>query len=168
MPEQAESEWYVVRTKPHQEAVAESSLLRGGIEALCPRIQERRVIRRKMQQIISPLFPGYLFARSSPSGWRLIQYARGVSHLVSFGDGPVVVRPEVMEEIFRRLERGIVVPQPRTFAHGDVVRITEGPLQGLEAVFERELAGQQRAMLLMKMLAGQVRVVLDLSSIVNA
>ncbi|MCP9469209.1 MAG: transcriptional activator RfaH [Nitrospira sp.] len=168
MPEQAESDWYVVRTKPHQEAVAESSLLRGGIEAICPRIQERRVIRRRTQQIISPLFPGYLFAKSSPSEWRLIQYARGVRHLVSFGAGPVVVSPEVMEEIFRRLEGGIVVLQPKTFSHGDVVRITEGPLQGLEAVFERELAGQQRAMLLMKVLAGQVHVVLDLSSIVNA
>ncbi|MCP9471115.1 MAG: hypothetical protein NNA30_00070 [Nitrospira sp.] len=168
MPEQAESHWYVVRTKPHQEAVAESSLLRGGIEAICPRIQERRLIRRKMQQIISPLFPGYLFAKSSPSEWRLIQYARGVRHLVSLGAGPVAVKPEVMEEIFQRLKGGIVVPEPVAFTRGAVVRITEGPLQGLEAVFERELPGQQRALLLMKMLVGQVRVVLDLKAIANA
>ncbi|MCP9447106.1 MAG: hypothetical protein NNA22_05995 [Nitrospira sp.] len=168
MSEQVEAEWYVVRTKPHQEAVAESSLLRGGIEAVCPRIQERRTIRRKVQQVIGPLFPGYLFAKSSPSGLRLIQYARGVRHLVSFGSGPVIVRPEVMEEIFRRLDGGIVVPQPMVFSRGDVVRITEGPLQGLEALFERELPGRQRAMLLLKMLTSQVRVVLDLHSIVNA
>lgn len=168
MSEQAEAEWYVVRTKPHQEAVAESSLLRGGIEAICPRIQERRVIRRKPQQVISPLFPGYLFARSSRTGLRMIQYARGVRELVSFGAGPVIVSPEVMEEIFRRLQRGIVVPEPTTFTRGSVVWITEGPLKGLEAVFERELPGRQRAMLLLKMLTGQVRVVLDLHSIVNA
>ena len=49
MAEQSVAEWYAVRTKPRQEGVAESSLLRGGIEVLCPRIQERRVIRRKVQ-----------------------------------------------------------------------------------------------------------------------
>ncbi len=168
MSEQVEAEWYVVRTKPHQEAVAESSLLRGGIEAVCPRIKERRVIRRKIQLVIGPLFPGYLFAKSHPSQWRMIQYARGVRQLVSFGAGPVIVSPEIMEEIFRRLQRGVVVPEPTTFTRGSVVRITEGPLQGIEAVFERELSGQQRAMLLLKMLASQVRVVLDLRSIVNA
>ena len=51
---------------------------------------------------------------------------------------------------------------------GDVVSIQDGPLGGLEAVFEREMIGQQRAMLLLKMLACQVRVVLDLKSIVNS
>jgi transcriptional antiterminator RfaH len=54
------------------------------------------------------------------------------------------------------------------FSPGDVVSIQDGPLCGLEAVFEREMIGQQRAMLLLKMLACQVRVVLDLKSIVNS
>lgn len=168
MAEQAEAEWYVVRTKPHQEDVAELSLARGGIEVLCPRIQERRLIRRRVQQVVSPLFPGYLFARCSLSGLRLIRYAKGVRHLVVFGSGPAVMSTEVMEEISRRLRGGVVIPQSQTFVHGNVVRIQDGPLRGLEAVFERELAGQQRAMLLMKMLASQVRVVVDLNSIVNA
>ncbi|MCP9455350.1 MAG: hypothetical protein NNA18_04475 [Nitrospira sp.] len=168
MAEQERAEWYVVRTKPHQETIAEASLLRGGIEAICPRIQERRVIRKRLQQVIGPLFPGYLFAKSTLAGLRLIKYARGVRHLVSFGAGPVVVSQEVMDEIFRRMEGGVVTPLRPSFARGDLVRVTEGPLQGLEAVFERELPGQQRALLLMKMLAGQVRVELDLRAIVCA
>ena len=168
MTEQLQTEWYVVRTKPHKENVAESSLMRGGIEVLCPRIQERRVIRRRIQQVVSPLFPGYLFAKCSSSRLRMIQYARGVQNLVSFGSGPSVVSTEVIDEISRRLQGGVAILHPPEFTHGDLVRIQEGPLRGLEAVFERELVGQQRAMLLMKMLAGQVRVVLDLDSIVNA
>ncbi len=168
MSEQAEAEWYVVRTKPHQETIAEASLLRGGIEAICPRIQERRVIRRRLQRVIGPLFPGYLFARSTLTGLRMIKYARGVRHVVSFGAGPVVVGQDVMNEIFRRMEGGVVIPSQPLFARGDLVRVTEGPLQGLEAVFERELPGQQRALLLMRMLAGQVRVELDLRALVNA
>lgn len=169
MSDQSVAEWHVVRTKPHQEGVAESSLLRGGIEVLCPRTQECRVVRRKLQQVVSPLFPGYLFVRCSLVHWRLIQYARGVQCLVSFGSGPAVVGREVMDEIAKRLDHGgIVVPHVSRFSHGDVVRIQDGPLSGFEAVFERELVGQQRVMLLMKVLAGQTRVTLDLKSVVNA
>ena len=168
MGEQSVAEWFAVRTKPHQEGVAESSLLRGGIEVLCPRIQERRLIRRRMQQVVSPLFPGYLFARCSVYQLRMVQYAKGVRDLVSFGNGPAVVSNEIICEISKQLEKGIVVLHTPRFVHGDVVRIQEGPLRGLEAVFERELSGQERAILLMKMLFCQVRVVLDLKSIVNA
>jgi len=167
MAEQLSTAWYVVRTKPHQETTVESSLTHIGIEVLCPRIKEQRVIRRKLRQVVSPLFPGYLFAKC-PSSWlRGVQYAKGVRELVSFGSGPVVIRDEIVDEICQRLDGGIVALHPPIFSRGDVVRIQEGPLCGLEAVFEREMVGQQRAVLLMKMLACQVRVVLDVKSLVN-
>jgi transcriptional antiterminator RfaH len=47
------------------------------------------------------------------------------------------------------------------------VRIKDGLLCGLEAVFEKEMIGQQRAMLLMKTLTCQVRVIVDLKSVAN-
>lgn len=168
MAEQPATEWHVVRAKPYQEDVVESSLTRSGIEILCPRIQEQRVIKRKMRQVVSPLFPGYLFAKFPLSRLRMVQYANGVRNVVSFGSGPAVVSNEIIDEISKRLQEGVFVLHAPRFSHGDVVRIQEGPLCGLEAIFERKLDGQQRAMLLMRMLAGQVRVVLDLHSIVNA
>ncbi len=168
MVEQSVAEWYVVRTKPHQEGVAESSLLRGGVELLCPRIQERRVINRKVQQVLAPLFPGYLFTKCRVDQLRMVQYSKGVRGLVSFGRDPAVVSQEVIGELSKRLEGGVVVFRAPSFLRGDVVRIQEGPLCGLEAIFDRELSGQVRAILLMKMLVSQVRVVLDLKSVVNA
>ncbi|MBY0249563.1 MAG: hypothetical protein K2Q17_18075 [Nitrospiraceae bacterium] len=168
MAEQSAAEWHVVRAKPHQEGVVESSLMHSGIEVLCPRIQEQRVIKRKLRKVVSPLFPGYLFAKFSLSRWRMVQYANGVHSVVSFGSAPAVVSDEIIDEISMRLQAGVFVPHSPRFSHGEIVRIQEGPLRGLDAVFERELVGQQRAMLLMKMLACQVRVVLDLKSIVNA
>lgn len=167
MAESTSTEWYVVRTKPHQENTVESSLTSIGIEVLCPRIKEQRVIRRKMQQVVSPLFPGYLFAKCHSFRLRGVQYAKGVRELVSFGAGPVVIREEIIHEISQRLDGGIVVLPPPIFSRGDVVRIHDGPLCGLEAIFEREMAGQQRAVLLLKMLDCQMRVVLDVKSLVN-
>ncbi|MGA6826503.1 transcription termination/antitermination NusG family protein [Nitrospira sp. NS4] len=168
MAEPSVMEWHVVRTKPHQEYLAEASLSRAGIETLYPRISEHKMIRRKMESVVSPLFPGYLFAKFILSQSRMVQYAVGVRNVVSFGPGPAVVSSDIIDGIRQRLQGGVAVLQRARFAHGDVVRIQEGPLCGLEAVFEREMIGQQRAMLLLKMLVGQVRVVLDLKSIVNS
>lgn len=168
MADQPAMEWYVVRTKPHQEDSVESSLSRVGIEILCPRIKEHKMVRAKRQSVVSPLFPGYLFARFCLSQLRMVMYASGVRNLVSFGPAPAIVSREIIDGIRERLLAGIVVPNTPNFAPGDVVRIQDGPLSGLEAVFEREMIGQQRGMLLMKLLACQVRVVLDLKSIVNS
>jgi len=54
-----------------------------------------------------------------------------------------------------------------TFRPGQVVRIQEGPLHGLEAIFEREMPGYQRAVLLLRALSYQARVVVDMAHIVN-
>lgn len=167
MAEPAALEWYVVRTKPYQEQSVESNLSRVGIEILSPRIREQKVVRRKMQSVITPLFPGYLFARFCLSQSRMVMYASGVRNLVSFGHAPATVNSEIIAGIRERLQDGVVDLKVPSFTRGDVVRIQEGPLCGLEAVFQKEMIGQQRAMLLMKTLTCQVRVVLDLKSIVN-
>lgn len=167
MAEQAALEWHVVRTKPHQEYSVESILSRAGIEILCPRIRERKLIRRKMQSVVTPLFPSYLFARFYLSQSRIVIYATGVRNLVSFGPAPAIVQGEIIDGIRERLQDGVVDLKVPSFTRGDVVRIKEGPLCGLEAVFEKEMIGQQRAMLLMKTLTFQVRVTLDLKSIAN-
>lgn len=167
MAEQAELEWYVVRSKPHQESSVASNLSRAGIEVLYPRIREVKRIRRKIQSVITPLFPGYLFARFCLSQSRIVMYATGVRNLVSFGHVPATVHSEIIDGIRERLQDGVVELKAPSFTRGEVVRIKEGPLCGLEAVFEREMIGQQRAMLLMKTLTCQVRVILDLKSVVN-
>lgn len=165
---QPATDWYVVRTKPHQEYSVESSLSRVGLEILCPRITEHKIVRRKVQPVISPLFPGYLFARLCSAQLRMVMYASGVRNLVSFGATPAIVSSEIIDGIRERLRGGVVALNSPRFASGEVVRIQDGPLCGLEAIFEKEMMGQQRAMLLMKILACQVRVVLDLKSIVNS
>jgi len=54
-----------------------------------------------------------------------------------------------------------------TFRPGQAVRIQEGPLHGLEAIFEREMPSYQRAVLLLRALSYQARVVVDIADIVN-
>lgn len=160
--------WYAVSTKPHQEHQAELNLRRLGIETFCPLLKHRKVIRRKSQIVVGPLFPGYLFTRLNlDDQYRAVTYARGVRKLVAFGSSPAVVDEELIEAIKSRVGDGYATVSTHSFTPGQVVRIREGPLCGLEAIFEREMSAHQRAVLLLRALCYQARVVVPLEQVAN-
>jgi len=166
--DQGKIHWYAVSSKPHQERLAQLNLERLGIPTFCPEVKESKVIRRKKQIRISPLFPGYLFARFRVTDqYRAVVYARGVRGVVSFGPTPSVVDEEMIQAIKDRLCNGYVTVPEAAFTPGQVVRIQEGPLRGMEAVFERQIPGHQRAVLLLRAISYQAKVVVDLEDIVN-
>ena len=167
MTPSATSSWYLLQSRPRLEVVAEQSLHRLGIEVLLPRIRENRVIRRRPCTVTGPLFPGYLFGRFDvATQFRAASYAHGVRRVVTFGDDLAVVTPDIVEGIRARLQDGAVLVRPAP-KPGDRVRVEWGPLEGLEAVFERELSDQQRVVLLFQRLAYQARVVVEADQVVN-
>ena len=160
--------WYAVKCKPHQERVAELHLKRAGIITFYPQIKEPKIVRRRRQICINALFPGYLFAQFNVEhDYRLVIYSRGVHRVVSFGPTPAVVDEELIQAIKDRLRNGYVTIPEAAFTPGQVVRIQEGPLRGMEAVFERQIPGYQRAVLLLRAISYQAKVVVDLEDIVN-
>jgi transcriptional antiterminator RfaH len=161
------TDWYLVHTQPRHEVTAEQSLVRLGVETFLPRLRQERVIRRRRQTVTGPLFPGYLFARFDfDTRWRAVNFAHGVSRIVVFGETPAVVADEIVTGIQDRMEDGAVVVR-RRFHPGDKVRVGWGPLEGLEAIFEREMTDQQRVVLLLDSLSFRARVVVDLAQVVN-
>jgi transcriptional antiterminator RfaH len=160
--------WYAVNTKPRQENLAELTLQRLGVETFNPRLKQNRLIRKRLQTIVCPLFPGYLFARFNLGiQYRTVNFARGVQKIVSFGSTPATVDEEMVESIKSMLQDGCVIVQTPSFSAGQTVRVQSGPLKGLEAIFEREMGDRQRAVLLLKTLSYQARVVVDLDQVVN-
>ena len=160
--------WYAVNTKSHHEQLAELNLQRLGVETFYPQIKQRKVIRRKEKTVIGPLFPGYLFARFHvATSYRAVTYARGVRRIVAFGSTPARVDEDLIQGMKTRLCNGYVSPNPRRLAPGQVVRIQDGPLSGIEAVFEREMPDHQRVVLLLRTLAYQARVVVPFEQVAN-
>lgn len=160
--------WYVVHTQPHQETLSESSLQRLGIETLFPRLKQRKIIRRVARTITAPLFPGYLFARFNlDTNYRAVNYARGVKRIVTFGSVPATLDDSIIESIKARLQEDGTALRGPAFAPGQTVRIQGGAFKGLEAVFERELNDHQRAMVLLQMLSGHTRLIVDMAQVVN-
>lgn len=160
--------WYAVHTKSHCEATACASLARHGVEVFLPMLRERKVFRGKCCPATSPLFPRYLFARFDVSSqFRAVTYARGVNKIVTFGGGPSMVDESIIHAIQSQLTEGVVeLPEDR-FSPGQVVRILNGPLCGLEAVFEKKLDGTSRAVLLLKAISFQARVILESQHVAN-
>ena len=161
--------WYAVNTKSRQENLAERNIQRLGLETFCPQLKQDKVIRRRRQTVIRPLFPGYLFARFNlATHYRAVNYAQGVRKIVTFGSTPEAVDEVIIESIKSRARDGFVTVQPSSFTPGQVVRIQEGPLQGLEAVFEMEMSDHQRVVILLRTLSYQARVVVPLEQVVGA
>jgi transcriptional antiterminator RfaH len=161
--------WYTVNTRSQHEREADLSLQQLGVETFFPQLMQRKVIRRKAETRIGPLFPGYLFARFQlDTHYRAVAYARGVRKIVAFGTLAATVEDEIIEGIRARLHDGyLTVPAP-SFMPGQIMRIQTGPFQGLEAVFVREMSDHERVVLLLRTLTYQARVVVPLEHLANA
>jgi len=160
--------WYAVHTQPHQEKLSELSLQRLGIETFLPRLKQRKTVRRVLRTVVTPLFPGYLFARfNMDTDYRTVNYARGVRKIVAFGSETTVVDDSIIESIKARLEEDGAAVLRNSFVPGQTVRIQGGPFQGFEAVFEREMSDHQRAIILLQVLSGQARLIVDLGQVAN-
>ena len=157
--------WYAVMAKPRKEKTSASFLEQACIEIYyqevneCFSVKGRRCVRR------ASLFPGYFFARFDyDKQYRTVSYCRGVRKIVAFGQAPAEVESGLLDDIRRRLSRQDMIPIPR-LTHGEVVRISHGPLAGVEGVFDSCLSGKERVVVLLRALSYQSRVVLERSDI---
>jgi len=128
--------WYALHTKPNQESLAARELARRGVAVLHPQYTERRRERVRVRT----LFPTYLFVRVDLDvvGRSLLQWTPGLRGIVAFGGVPARMPDEAVALVRRqlaRLEAAGGFTQAR-FQVGERVRVKEGPLAGLEAVFE--------------------------------
>jgi len=157
--------WYAVMVKLRQEKISTALLEQAGIETYYPEVNEcfsvkgRRCLRR------AGLFPRYFFARfDHDTQYRTVSYCRGVRKIVTFGQAPAEVESGLLDAIRRRLSRQDIIPIPR-LTHGEVVRISHGPLAGVEGVFDSCLSGKERVVVLLRTLSYQSRAVVKLSDI---
>ncbi len=142
--------WYLVYTKPKNEDIVSQKFIDAGFQVLNPKLKERKVYRRKLQDIISPLFPCYLFVKFDGSeDYRLVKYTRGVRSIIGLSGNPTIVPEEIISSILSRMTDGVILLKPQEFNPGDKVIIKAGPLEGVNAVFEREMKGTDRVGILL-------------------
>ncbi len=145
--------WFVVHTKSHQEMRAEEQLLNQGFQVYLP-IITREIHGGRFKR--EPLFSNYLFLanKPSPTQFGVIRSTRGVQGLVRFGTEFAMMEDSSIRAL-RERELGIA-PIVR-FQEQQEVRITDGPLMDLDAVYLCR-CGVERAMVLLKLLNRSQRI----------
>ena len=158
------NKWYVVLAKSRQERWAKAMLERAGITTYYPELEDADSRNGKYQVSTAPLFPGYFFANFDyEQQYRTVSYCRGVRNIVTFGHTPAEVDPKLLEEIRDRLAEQN--NKLTSFRRGEIVRVSQGPLAGIKAIFDFSLPKKDRVVVLLRTLFYQSRAVMQLSSI---
>lgn len=152
--------WYIASTKPRQEEKAAHHLRNQGFETYLPRYYKTRRHARRVEKVLRPLFPGYVFIRldTSMDRWRPVNGTLGVNHILTNGDKPADVPVGVVEEIQASEDRGGVVTLQRpALKKGDKLRLLQGAFVDCVGILE-EMPDDKRVVLLLELLGRQVRV----------
>jgi transcriptional antiterminator RfaH len=159
--------WYVVHTQARQETRAELNLRGQGFEAWLPVFRRVRRHARRIDHVLAPFFPRYLFVRLDLSiePWRAINGTFGVIRLLCNRDTPLVVPEGLVEEIMeRRDEWGTVLLSPRRLGVGGSVKVATGPFADLEGLFQT-MSGRDHVVLLINLLGREVPASVPLSDL---
>jgi transcriptional antiterminator RfaH len=160
--------WYAVHTHARGEMKALAHLKRQDYEVYLP-LQHKKVRHaRKIEQVLRPFFPRYLFVSLNLAvhGWRSICSTAGVSDIVRFGDRPTPLPYGAIEELMSYEDtNGCITFDGRSDVRkGDSVVVLDGPFSRLlgfcEAVTESE-----RITVLLDLLGRKVRVSLDAQAV---
>jgi transcription antitermination factor NusG len=132
-------EWFALRTRPRHEKVVTSQLETSGIETFLPLCPEVRSWSDRRKVVDFPLFPGYVFVRTSPatqSRVRVFQI-RGVVGFVGPNNQATPIPAQQIEAV-RSLLQSQIDCRPHPYLNlGQRVRIQNGALQGLEGILVR-------------------------------
>ncbi len=122
-----------------------------------PVFRHETVSGRKRRTAWLPLFPGYVFVAGE---WDKKAFARSgcVAYILKpKGPAEALQLDRELRDIWQGLTSGLYVSPVHNLAEGETCRITCGPLQGVEAVFERR-GRRGRLLLQVEMMGGGIAV----------
>jgi transcription antitermination factor NusG len=152
--------WFALQVRARQEASVSGQLEGQGFERFLPVYKLRKRWSDRIKEFDAPLFPGYLFCRFNPQNRLPILKTPGVIQIVGFNSIPAAVDEDEILSIQRLVASGIR-HQPCPFLTvGDRVRISAGPLTGLEGLLT-DIKGAHRLVLSVSLLQRSVAVEID-------
>lgn len=152
--------WYVAETLPRAEKYAEANLGRQGFASFCPRFSKQRRHARRIDRVLVPVFPGYVFVRfdRQRDQWTSINGTLGIRRLVGASSSRPQAMPEsAMQALFERCTDDIMSCILPELEPGQQVRVVSGPFMGQLATIER-LDDHGRVRVLLDILGGQAPV----------
>jgi len=151
--------WYLVKTKPRMEEMAEINLNNQGIEYFLPRFtcgkREGKVI-----------FPGYIFIKpKSGNTYQSIRSTKGISDFVRFEMSFANASDETIDKLKEAVDvMNDLMDQTSLHQKGEEVFIKSGPFKGFNAIFQK-YNSDESAFVLINFLRSEQRLSLKLEMI---
>ncbi len=161
--------WFAVYSLPHREAGAQRQLENQDFHTFLPRCLKARRHARRLETILAPVFPRYLFVvlDLDRDRWRSVNGTFGVARLVMTGDRPLPAPHGVVEALIALADgRGVLRFDERgRLAVGQKVRIRAGPFAEKIGLLQR-LDDNGRVRLLLDIMGGGIAVTVPSAALV--
>src|SRR5436189_2398246 len=151
--------WIVINTHPHREHLALENLGRQDFEAYCPMIRRRRSHARRVETVLRPLFPNYLFVRADRQlgRWRPILSTHGVRTIVRAGNELSFIDDGLIVSLKSRELDGAIVRPANPYHLGQQVKVAGGPFDGIVATII-EMDEKDRLVVLLELMNRPIKV----------
>jgi transcriptional antiterminator NusG len=133
----APGNWYALWTQSHCEQLVHDQLAAKGFQVFLPKIEawsRRNGVRHRIRM---PMFPGYLFAHHEMdhASYVEVRRARGLVCILGDGWNRLAAVPDDEINAIERVVHAQLPAQPHPYLReGQRVRITGGPLAGVEGI----------------------------------
>ena len=163
-------QWYALRTPAQKEFIAQEILTQKGLVTYCPtdkRWRRRNRYQRQKELLSYAMIPRTVFIGFKPGVplWFDIFALPAISSVVAINGKPMRLDEQGMANLITRYSNGIQRPDEekhmqtgKEFKAGDVVRIVEGPFDGL-TVPVHEIRGRE-AKVFLELFGGRHEVLL--------
>lgn len=152
--------WYALHVRARFEKYVQTHLEEKGYESFLPTYVSKRKWSDRVKSLSLPLFPNYVFCRFDVQNRLPILVTPGVNSIVGVGRSPVPVDQQEILSIRHVLESGVAARPWPYLGAGEMVRIENGPLEGLSGVVVRT-KGVDRLIVSVSLLMRSVSVDID-------
>ena len=163
--------WYALYTRSHCEQLVCDQLTARGFHLFLPRFDVWSQRAGKQRLISVPMFPGYLFLRHAMDKMSYIDVckARGLVRILGERWDRLSVVPDAeIEAIQRVLDTPMPIVRHPYLGEGQRVRITRGPLKGVEGILLQSKPAKVLLILFVDLLQRSVAVEVDWSMVTAA
>lgn len=152
--------WFALRVRSNFERETDRMLHGKGYPSFYPFYKVKRQWSDRVKELDLPLFPGYVFCRFDPHRRLPVLTVPGVLSVVGMGKTPIPIEEAEIQSIQRLMESGRGVTPWPYLKEGQRIRITHGPMKGVEGRLIR-MKGTDTLVASITLLQRSVATVLD-------
>ena len=163
-PSYLQPHWYAVYTRSRHEKTVAEQLVHKSVDHFLPLYETVRKWKNGRFKVNLPLFPGYLFVHIPLQERLQVLQVPGVVQLVGSSGVPLALPQAEIETIRDALTKGLQAHPHPYLKVGSRVRISSGPLQGLQGILLRK-KGKVRLVVSVDLIMRSIAIDIDASEV---